>query len=179
LTWLIVGGIAAVVLLAIVDQLRSPERESPGTAPAVSTSTEGETLPGPTPATTTESETSATPTTEVVSSLSPRQRIRQTGNQWAPLFAAAHEWAGLLETQPLYERIRCGGPALGPLPNCTPPSPEFRQSFADARVEAIVIKGRQAGARFSNGVTITLVRIADGRWLVHRIGGKAGERLFD
>jgi hypothetical protein len=65
------------------------------------------------------------------------------------------------------------------LPSCNPPSPEFRQSFADARLVAIVIKGRQAGARFSNGVAVKLVRIADGRWLVHRVGGKAGEKLFD
>jgi hypothetical protein len=169
-TWLVVGGIVAVVALAIVDPLGPPEPDAPEAAPAVSTSTESEAPPpGPTSTATTES-----PTTASEPSQSPKQRIRQAGNQWAQLFAAGHDdWGCLLQTQPLCVQIGCTHPS------CNPPSPEFRQSFADARVVAIVIKGRQAGARFSNGVAVKLVRIADGRWLVHRVGGKAGEKLFD
>jgi hypothetical protein len=58
------------------------------------------------------------------------------------------------------------------------PSWEFRRSFADATVTAIVIRGRRAAARFSNGETVVFFDVGQS-WWIDRIGGDAGRNLFE
>jgi hypothetical protein len=124
-------------------------------------------------------------TTEV--GLSREQRIEQeierAGNEWAAtLFAGGERFCGLM-TQSACERITCER-ISGPIENCTPPSQGFRESFRDATVEDVAIRGDNAAARFSNGETIELEKVnipdslaEDGDrigWLIHRVGGNAG-----
>ena len=62
-----------------------------------------------------------------------------------------------------------------PLAHCAPLSPTVRRSFRHATIEDLVIKGREASVRFSNGVVVDFV---DGGphspWLVHALGNTAG-----
>jgi hypothetical protein len=121
--------------------------------------------------------------------LSPEQKIEQTIDKWAPLFAAAADReACRYQTQPLCERIACERVATGPIKNCTPPSSEFRKSFEDATVHDIAIKGEQAGAKLSNGEAVELFhRSGDlqsgveeaGGWLIHKLGGNASREFFE
>jgi hypothetical protein len=76
------------------------------------------------------------------------------------------------------------GPRL--IPNCTPPSPAFRLSFARARVEDVEIKGDRAAARFSNGEVVELERVSTnesdelyGHWLINKWGPDAGRGFFE
>jgi hypothetical protein len=109
------------------------------------------------------------------------QEIEQTGNEWARLFAGdRHRPApGTCQhmTQPGCERMNCERVGSRPIKNCTRPSWQFRKSFADATVVAIVIKGQQAGARFSNGETVRLEIGVGGSWWIHRVG--AGRQFFE
>ena len=107
--------------------------------------------------------------------LSPEQKIEQTGNKWAPAFAAGFHFARM--TQLALERITCKRIG-GPIRNCTPPSSAFRKSFQHATVQETAIKGDKAAARFSNGETIELVHVSGRGWLIHRIGGNAGDVEF-
>jgi hypothetical protein len=130
---------------------------------------------------------------------SPEQKIEQTGNKWAPLFAAAHDFAACkYQTQPLCDRTTCehvGGPEAKPEPirNCTPPSSAFRKSFEDATVQDIAIKGERAGAKLSNGELVEFVGVQPAHcvgsacpqrprpdhWLVSNLGGNAGKKYFE
>jgi hypothetical protein len=82
-------------------------------------------------------------------------------------------------TQPGCERINCERVGGRPIENCTRPSWQFRKSFADATVVAIVIKGEEAAARFSNGETVRMEIGGSGSWWIHRFGGNAGRDLFE
>jgi hypothetical protein len=125
-------------------------------------------------------------TTEV--GLSREQRIapeiEKAGTEWAALFAGGERFCELM-TQPACERTTCESVA-GPVENCTPPSAAYRGSFRDATVEDIGIAGGRAGARFSNGETVALVKVKhvpdplaeDGDrigWWIDRVGGNAGD----
>jgi hypothetical protein len=58
--------------------------------------------------------------------------------------------------QPAGERMSCERVGNRPIKNCTPPSPEFRESFAGATVERVVVSEdrRHARADFSNGESV-------------------------
>jgi hypothetical protein len=158
ITWVIAGGIAALVVVGVVDALRSSE---PETVPPAST---------------------ASTTTVREASLSARQEIRQAGNQWARLFAAGDRHLPApgtckFMTQRGCERVSCERIGGGAIENCTRPAWEFRRSFAHAKVTAIVIRGDQAGARFSNGETVQFV---DGiSWWINNFGANAGRKFFE
>jgi hypothetical protein len=172
ITWVIAGGIVALLLVAVLDALRSSERETVLPASMGSTTTKNAASPTPTASTTTERE----------ASLSARQEIKQAGNEWARLFAAGdRHWPApgtcKFMTQRGCERISCERIGGRTIENCTRPSWEFRKSFAHAKVRAIVIRGDQAGARFSNGET---VQFMDGiSWWINNFGANAGRKFFE
>jgi hypothetical protein len=159
LTLLVVAGIGVLGALAVVDALRSE--------PSSSTSA-----------------TSA-PTTPSASA-EDEQQIELIGNQWAPLFAAGRTpgcslGEGLIVlTQPLCERIACERVGGIKVRNCTPPTSAFRNSFAEATVQDIEIKGNppRAAARFSNGEVIELIEWGSS-WAIAELGGNAGRTFFE
>jgi hypothetical protein len=119
--------------------------------------------------------------------LSPEQEIERIGNKWAALFAADAHSTGRYMSQPALERMTCER-ISGPIENCTPPTPAFRESFEDATVQDVEIKGEHAGAKFSNGEAVQLDH-APGpdlehpqrldTWFINRFGGNAGREFFD
>ena len=152
-TWLLVGGVAALFVIAGVDALRSSESETVETRP----------------------------TTSIETRLSAEQEIERVGNTWAPLFAGGdRRWAApgtcTYMTPAACERISCERQRR--MGNCTPASWQFRRSFADATVVDIVIRGRQAGARFSNGETVEFFDVGEA-WWIDKVGGDAGRNFFD
>lgn len=90
--------------------------------------------------------------------LSLEERIEQHANDWAALFAAGGFKPGLWRYmgQPAGERMVCERAGNRPIENCTPPSAEFRESFAGATVERDVVSEdhRHARAEFSNGESV-------------------------
>lgn len=112
------------------------------------------------------------------------QKIQQTIDTWAPLYAAGQrEAACKLMADPACVRITCevaGGPnePLHRVKRCTPPSAAFRKSFADATVEEIAIKGKRATAEFSNGERVEFFWVngyaVGGVWWIRRVGGRNG-----
>ena len=90
--------------------------------------------------------------------LSAEELITRRGNEWAPLFAKGGyapspcRYMG----QPACERMGCERVANDPIKNCTPVSTEFRESFADATVERVVVSEdhHHARATFSNGESV-------------------------
>jgi hypothetical protein len=111
------------------------------------------------------------------------QEIEQTGNEWARLFAGDRHRPALGTcqhmTQQGCERMNCERVGSRPIRNCTRPSWQFRKSFVDTTVVAIVIKGQQADARFSNGKTVRLAIGTGGSWWIHKVGGNAGRNFFE
>lgn len=164
MTWLVVGGVAVLFVVAGVDALRSSESETAG--PRTTPSNESEPNPiGSTP--------SSRP------SLSAEQEIERAGNEWARFFAGGdrrgpESGTCTYMTQPGCERIGCQHIGGRPIKNCTPASWQFRKSFADATVVDIVIRGRQAGARFTNGETVEFLDVGEA-WWIHKVGGDERE----
>jgi hypothetical protein len=160
LTSFIVAGIGVLGALAVADALRSEPSSS----------------------------TSATPTstTPSISTEEDEQQIELIGNQWAPLFAAGRTpgcsvGEGLIVLiQPLCERIACQRAGGVKIRNCTRPTSAFRDSFAEATVQGIEIKGNppRAAARFSNGEVIELVEWGSS-WAIAELGGNAGSTFFE
>jgi hypothetical protein len=89
--------------------------------------------------------------------LNNEERIEQRGNEWAAAFAAGRTTCGYMG-QPACERATCEHHLDGPIENCTPPSSEFRESFADATVKRVVVSEghHHATAEFSNGESVEL-----------------------
>jgi hypothetical protein len=108
----------------------------------------------------------------------PEWEIERIGNRWARVFAA-HRNSCSHMTQPGCEWLTCERVGGYTLPDCTPVTVAYRRSFEKARVEEIAIKGERVAARFSNGELITLVGVVGGNWMVHRIGGQAGRKVFE
>ena len=107
-----------------------------------------------------------------------RELITETANNWARLLVSGFEIPPDYMSQPAVEQMTCrrvGAPR--PIPNCARPSRAYRQSFWDATVQEIAIKGDRAAARFSNGETIEL-RSAGRGWLVDKFGENAGRGFF-
>jgi hypothetical protein len=154
-TWVVVGGIATLLVVAGVDALLSSENG-----------------------------TSAPTTTDIKTSPSAEQEIERTGNRWARLFAGGDRQLAApgtcrYMTQPSCERISCERVGRETIKNCTRPSWEFRRSFAGAVVEETVVRGHRAAARFSNGETVLLSEIGiSGSWRIHKVGGNAGRKFF-
>jgi len=105
----------------------------------------------------------------------PEWEIERIANRWARVFAT-HARRCSYMTQPLCERIGCERIGGFKIPNCTPLTTAYRRSFEKARVEEIAIKGERVAARFSNG---ELIELAGGNWLVHKVGGNAGRKVFE
>jgi hypothetical protein len=105
----------------------------------------------------------------------PEWEIERIANRWARVFATYERRCSYM-TQPLCERIGCERVGGFKIPNCTPLTTAYRRSFEKARVEEIAIKGERVAARFSNGELIELV---GGNWLVHKVGGNAGRKVFE
>jgi hypothetical protein len=107
----------------------------------------------------------------------PEQEIERIGNRWARLFGAGRRCNQFMH-QPACEWVACkhaGGEAIQ---NCTPVSSEVQRSFAGAVVQDIVIRGKRAAARFSNGVTVRLEEFLGGDgWWIARVG--AGRKFFE
>jgi hypothetical protein len=115
---------------------------------------------------------------------STEQAVEHAANEWARLFAASDPAAcERFMAQPACERESCERPGGGEVANCRPPSPAFRDSFRNARVEDVVVEGRSAGARFSNGETVRLDRVdgtgPHGVWRILEFGGDAGRELLE
>jgi hypothetical protein len=158
LTSLIVAGIGVLGGLAVSDALRSEPSSSTLATPA--------------------------PTTQSPSA-EDEQQIELIGNQWAPLFAAGRTPGCILGEglivliQPLCEQIACQRAGGVKIRNCTPPTSAFRDSFAEATVQDIEIKGYppRAAARFTNGEVIELIEWGSS-WAIADIGGNAGSTFF-
>jgi hypothetical protein len=125
-------------------------------------------------------------TTPSISTEEDEQQIELIGNQWAPLFAAGRTpgcnvGEGLIVLiQPLCERIACQRAGGVKIRNCTRPTSAFRDSFAEATVQDIEIKGNptRAAARFSNGEVIELIEWGSS-WAIAELGGNAGSTFFE
>jgi hypothetical protein len=115
---------------------------------------------------------------------SAEQAVELAANEWARLFAASDPAAcERYMAQPACERETCMRVGNRKVENCTPPSPAFRKSFRDARVEDVAIDGKFAAARFSNDETVRLHRVdgtgPNGVWWIVKFGGDAGRRLLE
>jgi hypothetical protein len=165
LTWLIIGGVATLLVLAVADALRSSESENARSEATASSTNEAS--PTTTASTTEEGEESRAVRRP---SLDDWHEIAQTGNEWARLFAAGGSACKHM-TQPACERMACERVGAQPIANCTPPSLAFRRSFADATVEAVAIEGEQASVRFTNGKVVLLVNVGAGVWWIHKLAG--------
>ena len=109
----------------------------------------------------------------------PEWELERIANRWARAFASTNGGCFGHMTQPLCERIACEHAGGFKIPNCTPPTTAYRRSFEKARLEEIAIKGERVAARFSNGELIELVGVVGGNWLVHKVGGNAGRKVFE
>ena len=114
--------------------------------------------------------------------VSVEQKIEQVSYKWARLFAADDPAACKYMSQPACEREACVRVPAVPIPNCKLPSPAFRLSFRNVIVKKIVIKGKHAGVRFSNGQAIELFdenrQDPGGDWSIGKFGGNAGQKFF-
>ena len=113
---------------------------------------------------------------------SPEQKIEQTGEAWAPLFARDGVAAcRYMFAQPVCEEFfgRDGEP-----PEVGDPS-GFQESFANATVERVEVEGHKAGAEFSNGELVEFIQETDeprslvGAWFILDVGGNAGKKYFE
>jgi hypothetical protein len=113
-----------------------------------------------------------------------QQAVELAANEWAPLFAASDPAAcERYMVQPACEREDCQRASGRKVENCTPPSPAFRDSFRDARVEKVAIERKFATAKFSNGETVRLIHVEgtapNGVWLIDQFGGDTGRKLLE
>jgi hypothetical protein len=108
----------------------------------------------------------------------PKMEVERISKKWAALFARRPGTCRYLGSQPLCERINCVRAGGFKIPNCTPPSSEFRQSFGGATVQTVAIKSDRAAVRFSNGAVIVLGRHM-GSWLIDKLGENAGREFFE
>ena len=101
-------------------------------------------------------------------------------NEWAAAFAkdalaACRYYAGV---QPSCERAACqrvGHPE--PIKNCTPPSSEFRESFANATVERVVVDAPGATVEFSNGESVQFQAGSTGAGTSPRGGSRSSQHV--
>ena len=116
--------------------------------------------------------------------LATMREIEETGNRWARLFAASDPDAcARYMTQPACERASCVRVGPESVRHCKPPSAAFRLSFRGARVDDVVVNGKFAGARFSNGRTVLFIHVEgtkpNGAWWIDKFRGNAGRAFFE
>ena len=157
---LVVAAVGVLAALAVADALR-PEPSTRATPPLATTAPRQPRLP-------------ATNRPD----LTPKQEIKRIGNSWGRLFAAADREACRYMGQPACERVVCERVGSRPIPSCTLPSSKFRRSFEDATVQAVVIRGHRAAARFSNGELVEFYGDG-GTWSIYKLGGNAGREFFE
>ena len=157
---LIVAAVGVIAALAVADALR-PEPSTRAIAPQATTAPRQPKL-----------------LDTYRADLTPKQEIQRIGNSWARLFAAADRQACQYMSQPACERVVCERVGMGPIPNCALPSSKFRRSFEDATVQAVVIKGHRAAARFSTGAIVEFYGDG-GTWSINKLGGNAGREFFE
>jgi hypothetical protein len=128
-------------------------------------------------------ETAQTTTTTEAVKLGVEEQIEQVGNEWAPLFARDVTAAcRYMFGQPLCEEF-WGKPGGEPAEVRRPS--EFQESFADATVERVEIKGHKAGAEFSSGELVEFIQETEGPprllgdWFIYDVGGNAGKTYFE
>jgi len=160
LSSLVVAAVGVLAALAVADALR-PEPSRRATAPPATTAPRPPKLPD-----------------TYRPDLTPKQEIKRIGNSWGRLFAAADRRACRYMIQLACERVVCQRLGSGPIPNCTLPSSMFRRSFEDATVQAVVIKGHRAAAKFSNGELVEFYGDG-GTWSIYKLGGNAGREFFE
>jgi hypothetical protein len=107
------------------------------------------------------------------------REIVRVGNAWATAFAASGPMSCVLDmTRTACERVICQS-VDGPLENCSPLPRVVKSSFRGATVRDVVVNGRRAAARFSNGQVVEFV---DGGphspWQVHGVGVRVGNGLL-
>ena len=125
---MVVGAVVLVGVVAGVDALRSSGSEND--LPTATGSQTGDAENG-----------------------SPEREIERTANRWALLFGAGRSCNRYM-TQLACEQAECERAGGRSIPNCIPLSSEFLASFAGATVEGVVVRGDEAGVRFSNGETV-------------------------
>jgi hypothetical protein len=104
------------------------------------------------------------------------QAVEDMGNRWAWLFDDRR--CNEFMTQPACEWVVCEHVGGATIKGCKPLSPDIRRSFGGAVVEEVVVKGKRAAARFSNGVSVRLLeRSGPTSWWIDRVG--AGGQLFE
>jgi hypothetical protein len=107
----------------------------------------------------------------------PEQEIERIGNRWARLFGAGRRCNQFMH-QPACEWVACERPGERAIQKCTPVSSKVQRSFAGAVVQDIVIRGKWAAARFSNGEIVRLQEFLGGDgWWIDRVG--AGRKFFE
>lgn len=120
--------------------------------------------------------------------LSNEKRIKLQGNKWAAAFAKTGPVSCHSLGQPACELANCEHVPNEPIENCTPPSREFRESFADATVEGVVIEGYHATAEFSNGESVEFegqradegdATVADSAWFITERWVKQAEEVSE
>ena len=159
-TWLVVGGIGVLLVVAGIDAVRSPGGDDAGaeSQKAITTKTSAQ----------------ATPTPIAAPSPAVRQEIEEAGNEWARLYAGGNRRFAaprtcMYMTQPACERSACEHVGGRPIRNCTPPTWGYRRSFANAEVTAIVVEGRRAGVRFSNDEIVLFLDVGQA-WQIAHVG---------
>jgi hypothetical protein len=153
--YLIVAAVGVVVAVAAADALRSRPSSTPTRAPTTTSDSQESVFPAPTQ----------------------REKVEQTGNRWAALFAAGKNSCADM-SQPLCERIACERVGGRKIRNCRPPTLAFRKSFDRAVVREVGFKKNRAAARFSNGEIVEFWGDGGG-YMVIKIGGNAGRGFFD
>jgi hypothetical protein len=106
-----------------------------------------------------------------------KEEIERIGNRWAQRFGSGNSCFGHM-SQPLCERIDCAHVGGVRIKNCTPLTAAFQESFEEATVQDIVIRGYRAAAMFSNGEVITL-HGDTGTWWIEKLGGNAARQFFE
>lgn len=154
ITWVIVGAVAVIAVFAGLDVLRSPGDD-------------------PTPSA---MSATAVTTTRTEPDRSTAQEIERISDNWAQLFGGGRTCNQFM-IQPACERVACERVSGELIENCTRVSCEVQRSFAAAEVEDVVIRGRWAAARFSNGETVLFREIGmSGGWAIVGVG--AGGKFF-
>jgi hypothetical protein len=155
-----VAVVAVVLAVVVADVDNGARHQQPPGAQQVPPTANGDSEPGP--------------------FIPERQRIARTANKWARLFVRSDLVDCQYMSQPACERLSCTRPGPRTIPNCTPPTPAYRLSFARAKVEDVETKGYRAAARFSNGEVVVLERVRlEAIWLIVKWGSNAGRGFFE
>jgi hypothetical protein len=104
-----------------------------------------------------------------------RERITETANNWARLFASSPQACTAYMGRTACEQVTCQREGGTPIPNCRPATRRWAAEHRGATVQRIAISGDRAAATLSNAAgvdleTVQLRRTATGEWLIDRLG---------